>query len=173
VLGPAHVKDSGRRTPRGAIVWRAADGPKPSPAWLTPREAEDRLAQLLASAPRSVTLTEPHTFRQACEEWRRYVEHDRQRSASTLRDYRNTVRLYLLSVMFGIAEPQVRAAVVAAHERAVRQAFAYLENVAAVARRGAGGAESVAGNGLVAAGFCIGRAVPVIPSSTRTSSLRT
>ncbi len=25
LLGPAHVKDSGRRTQRGAIVWRAAD----------------------------------------------------------------------------------------------------------------------------------------------------
>jgi hypothetical protein len=30
-LGLAHVKDSGRRTPRGAIVWRAADGRKPDP----------------------------------------------------------------------------------------------------------------------------------------------
>ena len=25
-LGPAHVKDSGRRTPRGAIIWRAGNG---------------------------------------------------------------------------------------------------------------------------------------------------
>lgn len=29
-LGPAHVKDSGRRTPRGATIWRVGDGPKPS-----------------------------------------------------------------------------------------------------------------------------------------------
>ena len=36
------------------------------------------------------------TFEDACREWLRYVEHDRQRAASTLRDYRNTVRLYLL-----------------------------------------------------------------------------
>ena len=30
VLGPAHVKDPGKRTARGAIDWRTADGPKPS-----------------------------------------------------------------------------------------------------------------------------------------------
>src|SRR5215207_6274858 len=58
-----------------------------------------------------------------------------------------------VSVIFGVADPEVQRAVVAAHGRAVRQAFGYLENVAAVARRGAGGAESVAGNGLVAASF--------------------
>lgn len=27
VLGPAWVMDSGRRTPRGAVIWRAGDGP--------------------------------------------------------------------------------------------------------------------------------------------------
>jgi integrase len=43
VLGPAWVKDSGKRTPRGAIVWRAANGPKPDPSHLTPAEATDRL----------------------------------------------------------------------------------------------------------------------------------
>lgn len=32
VLGLAWAKDSGRRTARGAVVWRAADGRKPSPA---------------------------------------------------------------------------------------------------------------------------------------------
>jgi HEAT repeats len=31
-LGPAHVRDSGRRTPRGAVVWRAANGSKPNPS---------------------------------------------------------------------------------------------------------------------------------------------
>jgi len=28
LLGPAHVKDSRRRTPRGAVIWRVGDGPK-------------------------------------------------------------------------------------------------------------------------------------------------
>jgi hypothetical protein len=49
-LGPAHVKDTGRRTPRGAVIWRAADGPKPTPEHLTPREAQDGLEQLLNEA---------------------------------------------------------------------------------------------------------------------------
>src|SRR5919202_5375576 len=47
-LGPAHVRDSGRRTPRGAIVWRAANGSEPDPTYLTPAEAEAALEQLLA-----------------------------------------------------------------------------------------------------------------------------
>jgi hypothetical protein len=38
-LGPAHVKDSGRRTPRGAVMWRAADGPKPDRTYLSPADA--------------------------------------------------------------------------------------------------------------------------------------
>src|SRR5438552_3906795 len=42
-LGPAHVKDSGRRTSLGATVWRAGDGPKPSPEHLTPKDADARL----------------------------------------------------------------------------------------------------------------------------------
>src|SRR4051812_25087877 len=36
------------------------------------------------------------SFRAACDEWLRYVEHDRQRRPSTLRDYRNVVNGYLL-----------------------------------------------------------------------------
>jgi hypothetical protein len=42
-LGLAHLKDSGRRTPRGAVVWRAADGPKPDATYLSPAEAQDEL----------------------------------------------------------------------------------------------------------------------------------
>ena len=96
-LGPAHVKDSGRRTPRGAIVWRAGDGPKPDRGYLTPKEAADRLAALLADAPRELEVGAPTvTFAEACHEWLRYVEHDRQRTESTLRDYRNTVRRHLV-----------------------------------------------------------------------------
>ena len=43
LLGPAHVKDSGRRTPRGAIVWRAGDGSLPTPEHLTPTTAAEVL----------------------------------------------------------------------------------------------------------------------------------
>jgi integrase len=46
-LGPAHVRDSGRRTARGAVVWRAGNGPRPTPEHLTPKDAEERLAAIL------------------------------------------------------------------------------------------------------------------------------
>ncbi len=46
-LGPAHVRDSGRRTARDAIVWRAGSGPRPTLEHLTPKDAEKRLAAIL------------------------------------------------------------------------------------------------------------------------------
>jgi len=46
-LGPAHVRDSGRRTPRGAIIWRSGNGPRPTAEHLTPKDAESRLAAIL------------------------------------------------------------------------------------------------------------------------------
>src|SRR5256885_995545 len=48
VLGAAWVKDSGRKTPRGATVWRAPDGRKPD-GFLTPKEA---LQEVLAAERR-------------------------------------------------------------------------------------------------------------------------
>jgi integrase len=100
-LGPAHVKDSRRRTPRGAVVWRAGDGPKPDPSYLTPPEAAVALRELLAAAPKRPTPAGERaggavTFGDACAEWLRYIEHDRRRAQSTLADYRNTVRAYLV-----------------------------------------------------------------------------
>ncbi|MGH2865410.1 MAG: tyrosine-type recombinase/integrase [Solirubrobacteraceae bacterium] len=56
-IGPAHVRDSGRRTPRGAIIWRAGDGPRPTPEYLTPKDAEERLAAILDELRRP---SEPH-----------------------------------------------------------------------------------------------------------------
>ncbi len=50
LLGPAHVKESGRRTERGAVVWRAASGPRPTPEHLTPLDAQAALDALLAKA---------------------------------------------------------------------------------------------------------------------------
>jgi hypothetical protein len=46
-LGPAHVRDSGRRTARGAIIWRAGNGPRPTPEHLTPKDAESQLKTIL------------------------------------------------------------------------------------------------------------------------------
>jgi integrase len=101
LLGPAHVKDSGRRTPRGAVIWRAGDGPLPSPDHLTPADAAAALRGLLAAAPKLATPAGGRgsgavTFGEACGEWLRYVEHERKRKRSTLGDYRSSVRAGLL-----------------------------------------------------------------------------
>jgi hypothetical protein len=103
-LGPAWVKPHGK-TAKGATRWRVADGPKPD-GYLSPRDAQDALQDLLAGAPkerRPARVT--HTFGEACEEWLRYVEHDRERRSSTVRDYRNPVRRYLLPHFGGPRRP--------------------------------------------------------------------
>ncbi len=97
LLGPAWVKRHGT-TARGATKWRAADGSKPD-GYLTPADAEGRLAELLAASPREPTIAKQHrgkTFDEACAEWLRYLEFDRQRARSTLGDYRRSVNSYLL-----------------------------------------------------------------------------
>lgn len=72
-LGPAHVRDSGRRTPRGAIVWRAGHGAKPSADYLTPQEAEERLEGILRELRVAVDAEQQRrasgTLREACEGW--------------------------------------------------------------------------------------------------------
>jgi integrase len=100
-LGPAHVRESGRRTPRGAIVWRAANGPKPDATYLSPAQADDELQKLLAEAPREPTdprhkRDQDRTFAEACDAWLDYVEHEKALRPSTVRDYRNAVGCYLL-----------------------------------------------------------------------------
>ncbi len=55
LLGPAQVKDSRRRTPRGAVIWRVGDGPKPDLSYLTPQDAAAALRELLAAAPKQAT----------------------------------------------------------------------------------------------------------------------
>jgi hypothetical protein len=95
VLGPAWVKDSGKRTARGAVVWRAADGRKPGPSYLSPADADDLLRQILAGAPRRPTRARPGTgtrFMDVAEDWMLHGE----RKRSTLRDYRYTLDGHLL-----------------------------------------------------------------------------
>ncbi len=106
LLGPAHVKDSGRRTPRGAVVWRAGDGPKPTAEHLTPREADGALAAILSEAPTVLPAVSEVavTFEEACMEWLRYVERDRQRAPSTVADYRYAVNTHLQPA-FGASTP--------------------------------------------------------------------
>jgi len=94
MLGPAWVKDSGRRTARGATVWRVADGPKPK-GYLTPAEAEGALRELLVAAPRHPSPEVP-TFAQAAAEWLRHAEQERGVKPSTLVGYRSIVSSELL-----------------------------------------------------------------------------
>ncbi|HEV3001059.1 MAG TPA: tyrosine-type recombinase/integrase [Solirubrobacteraceae bacterium] len=100
VLGPAHVKDSGARTDRGSVVWRAGDGRKPTPEHLTPREARSLLDEVLADARLAPAEPVPReavrTLGDAWAEWLRHIEFDRNRKPSTVRDYASQTRRYLL-----------------------------------------------------------------------------
>jgi conjugative relaxase-like TrwC/TraI family protein len=58
-----------------------------------------------------------------------------------------------VSVLFGLGEPELRAAVRRAHDRAVREALGYVERAAGAVRRGAGGSRVEPANGLVVAAF--------------------
>ena len=91
-LGPAWVKDSGKRTKRGAIRWVARDGSKPD-GYLTPAEANDILREMLAGAPKEArsgnTRARAMTLREACDQWLQWAETDSEVKRSTLGDYRN------------------------------------------------------------------------------------
>jgi integrase len=90
-LGPAWVKDSGKRTARGAVRWAARDGSKPD-GYLTPVEAEEMLSKMLTAAPRRVHRTSAATsmtLRQACDHWLTWAETDSEVKRSTLGDYGN------------------------------------------------------------------------------------
>jgi hypothetical protein len=101
ILGPAWVKDSGKRTRRGAPVWRAANGPKPDPSYLTRAEAADQLQTTLAAAPRRTTRGRRHsgpTFAAVAAEW---LEHGERKRGLNARRY--VVNGHLLPV-FGQLE---------------------------------------------------------------------
>ena len=100
LLGPAHVKDSGRKTARGATIWRTADGPKPGPEWLTPDEAAVALRALLAAAPVMLPATGvAPTFAEVCEEWLRHGERERRLKPSTVIDYRSSTSARILPAL--------------------------------------------------------------------------
>ena len=58
-----------------------------------------------------------------------------------------------VSVLFGVGDDELRGAIQDAHDQAVREALAYVEREAGVTRRGAGGADVIAGRGLIGAAF--------------------
>lgn len=94
-LGPAHVKDSGRKTPRGAVVWRAADGPKPTPEHLAPKDAAARLRDILAAGARTVDRRPERTLQHAAEGWMAERHAHRGLKRSTTMDYEDLFeRLY-------------------------------------------------------------------------------
>jgi len=90
-LGPAHVRDSGRRTPRGAIIWRAGDGPRPTPEHLTPKDADERLAVILGelghpAQPEDDVTCSP-TLLDATQGWVAERHRDKDLKPATLAGY--------------------------------------------------------------------------------------
>jgi integrase len=89
-LGPAHVRDSGRRTSRGAIIWRAGHGPRPTPEHLTPKDAEERLAAILRefeNTPVPAGTEEAGTLKDATQGWVAERKRDKDLKRSTLAGY--------------------------------------------------------------------------------------
>jgi integrase len=84
-------------------VW--AKRTRPPDGYLTRGMAEARLAAILAGDDPLVNVAPSHvTFRQACDEHLRYLEHDRQRKRSTVGDARSTIKVHLLPA-FGESTP--------------------------------------------------------------------
>jgi len=101
VLGPAWAKDSGRKTERGATVWRVADGPRPD-GYLTPRQAQAALDEILARERAKPATPRPRvagrTFGDACRAYLTYAHSEQERpvSDSTLRNYRGAIEVHLI-----------------------------------------------------------------------------
>ena len=101
VLGSAWAQNSGKKTARGAIIWHAAEGPKPGSSYLTPREARLELRRLLeheavtGRTPRTAAGA-PVTFADAAQAWLLHGERKRNLKRSTLVDYRQVLDTYLL-----------------------------------------------------------------------------
>lgn len=89
----------GRRLQRRlGKVWSKRS--RPADGYVTRAEAELRLSEILAGRDANV-IVQPRpgsdvTFGQAAREWMRYVEHDRKRRPSTIRDYRRELETRLI-----------------------------------------------------------------------------
>jgi hypothetical protein len=88
-LGPAHVRDTGRRTARGAIIWRAGDGPPPTPEHLTPQDAEAQLEAILRglAAEQDKAAAGAWTLLDATQGWVAERKVDKDLKRSTLAGY--------------------------------------------------------------------------------------
>ncbi len=122
IVGPApvsgHVLRMKRKSgDRWMAKWRDAAGQhqrvlgkawtqrgRPGEGYLTKQAAQRELDAILADARRGQLLAPARpasgvTFADAAAEWLRYVEHDRQRRPSTIRDYRIVVDKVLVPVL--------------------------------------------------------------------------
>lgn len=82
--------------------WRGKG--RPPAGYVTKRMAEAKLHELLADAQRGSLLVQNKTgatFDDACQEWLRYVEFDRERTRATVSDYRSVVDRTLLPAFGG------------------------------------------------------------------------
>lgn len=81
---------------------------RPPKGYLTERQAESKLAEILAGriddVPVDAKPGDDVTFKQACDEWLRYVEFDRKRRPSTIRDYKREIKARLIP-RFGANTP--------------------------------------------------------------------
>lgn len=98
-LGPAHVRDSGRKTPRGATIWRAGNGPRPTPEHLTPKDAEARLTKILRDLESNAQAEDAQalegSLRQAAEGWLAERQSEKGLKRSTVAGYEDMFeRLY-------------------------------------------------------------------------------
>ena len=98
-LGPAHVRDSGRKTPRGATIWRAGNGSRPTQEHLTPQDAEERLTQILRDLENNAQADDggahEGSLMQAAEGWLAERQSEKGLKRSTVAGYEDMFeRLY-------------------------------------------------------------------------------
>jgi hypothetical protein len=115
-----------KRGPQWYVKYRLPDGrqikKRLGPAWtnrgrppvgyFTKRTAEAALDEILAAARRGRLAGQVRTgvtFAEACEDFLRWVELDRQRKRSTLDDYRSAVRAHLVPAFGSVALEEVTA----------------------------------------------------------------
>src|SRR4051812_27520930 len=73
-------------------AWPKSKRAKAPPGYVTEKEAEDALREFLADLGRAPDRPAGTvTLDVAARAWLTYLEHERERKPSTLRDYRNTV----------------------------------------------------------------------------------